>query len=308
MNLNRRSFCQSIGVAGVTVAIPLTSDSYCRQFMKSPFGKTGLQVSPVGLSASHLHLAESKSEADVMIRYLLDCGVNYFESSPNYGTGLGDEILGNVLHPQRDSVVITCKTRCVDQNSALNDLEESLDRLQTDHIDVWMLDNPSLTNINSVNESGGFISAAKKATQAGKCRFVGISGQSHPQWLQSLCEMYDFDVVQMPLNAVDPHYLSFEQTVLSQQNHEEIAVVGSHTFAWDALRDSRNIQHHDALRYAMSLPVSVTLVNCTSKQLAVADMRAAFDFKPLTEDETSQILANTKPLSNRDVEWYKAIV
>lgn len=308
MNLNRRTFCQSLGVAGAAMALPMTSDSYCRQVMKSVFGKTGLQVSPVGLCASHIHLADSKSEADVMIRYLMDCGVNYFETSPNYGAGIGDEILGSVLHSQRDNAVISSKTRCVDQNSALNELEECLGRLQTDHVDVWMLDNPSLTKINTVNETGGFISAAKKAIQAGKCRFVGISGQSHPEWLQAYCEQFNFDVVQMPLNAVDPHFLSFEQTVLSQQKHEDIAVVGSHTFAWGALRDSRNIQHHDALRYAMSLPVSVTLVNCTSKEQAVMDMRIAFDHQPLTEDETTQLLASTKPLSNRDVEWYKAIV
>lgn len=308
MSLSRRTFCQTLGAASAAVAVPKSSYPYCKQFKRQPFGKTGLTVSPVGLSASHLHFANSKMDADAMIRYMLDCGVNYFEASPNYGAGIGEEIMGSVLHSQRDDVIIAAKTRAVDYQSALTDLNDSLSRLQTDFVDVWMLDNPTIHNLSVICGNGGALAAAKKAKQAGKCRFVGISGQSHPEWLNTYCERYAFDVVQMPLNAVDPHFLSFEQEVLSQHHNLETAIVGSHTFALDALREQDDIPHEESLRYAMSLPVSTTLVNCFSKKQAVADMRAAFNHQPITEDEKAQILAKTESLSNRDVEWYKAIV
>lgn len=308
MKPSRRQFCQTIGITGAAVLTGASSNAYCRQLPTVPFGKTGLHVSRLGLSASMLHLAPHESEADFTIRYMLDCGVNYFDTSPNYGAGYGEKTLGKTLKPIREQTVIAAKTREWSRRAALRDLDDSLIRLQTGYVDVWMLDNPLLSQLHFICSEDGTLAAAIEAKKKGKCRFIGISGQSHPQWLMAYCEQIEFDVVQMPLNAVDPHYLSFEELALSKMNRNETAIVGSKTYALGTLRETPLIQQQEALRYAISLPVSVTLVSCRTKQQAIEDIHTVFNSQPFTGTERTKILSQSKPLSSRDTEWYKTII
>ncbi len=307
MSITRRNFCKTIAISTGAAAIGNAAQTYCRQIPQVAFGATGLYASRLGLEASHLHFASTLQEANHTVRYLLDSGVNYIDTSPYYGAGYAETLLGKIVSSQRENVILATKTRSIDKQFALLELDESLQRLQTDYVDVWLIDNPHKNNIDRYCADDGVLSAAIQAKEQGKCRFIGIAGQSHPQWTLAFIERFQFDVVHIPLNAVDPHHFSFEQETLPELDRNDTATVGCKTYAMDTLRSSGHLSQQDALHYALSLPVLVTLVNPCNKEQARRDVSAFYSFTELTSAAKEKILAHTKPLSSRDVEWYKAM-
>ena len=108
---------------------------------KRPLGRTGLQVSALGIGGYHLGSVNSDAEAAQIINEALDAGVNFFDSAWEYHQGLSEERLGRALKGKRDRAVVMTKvcTHGRDKNVAMRQLEESLMRLQTDHLEIWQI-------------------------------------------------------------------------------------------------------------------------------------------------------------------------
>jgi uncharacterized protein len=181
---------------------------------KRSLGRTGLQVSAMGIGGYHLASASSDEEATRIVNEALDAGINFFDNAWEYHGGLSEERLGRALAGKRDRAVLMTKvcTHGRDKRVAMRMLEESLTRLQTDHLDVWQIHEVIYENDpDLIFAPNGAAEALVQAKQQGKVRFVGFTGHKDPSiHLKMLSHNFPFDTVQMPLNCLDATFRSFE--------------------------------------------------------------------------------------------------
>src|SRR3981189_303082 len=191
------------------------------------FGKTGVQISALGLGGHHLGGAKDEITAIEIVHRALDGGITFYDNAWEYYRGKTESWLGLGLKGRRDKAFVMTKV-CPhgrDGSLAMRMLEQSLRRLQTDHLDLWQVHGVVFQNDPDLFiRPGGAAEALLKATHQGKVRFVGLNGHKPPAiLLEMLKRGYAFDVVQMPLNPLDPGFRSFENDVLPVVNRRGIA-------------------------------------------------------------------------------------
>jgi aryl-alcohol dehydrogenase-like predicted oxidoreductase len=167
-------------------------------------------------------------------------------------------------------------------------LEESLRRLQTDHLDLWQIHDVAFDNDPELAYAkGGVLEALDKAKKQGKTRFVGFTGHKNPAVHLKMLQLgYPFDTVQMPLNPFDGTFHSFEKQVLPEVNKRGMAALGMKSFGGTAESIKRGlVKPEELLRYAMSLPVAVTISGMDSLDVLRQNLKVARGFLPMTEKE-----------------------
>jgi aryl-alcohol dehydrogenase-like predicted oxidoreductase len=198
--------------------------------------------------------------------------------------------MGKGLKGMRDRVFLMSKvcTHGRDKELALRMLDESLNRLQTDYLDLWQIHGVAFENDpDFFVRKGGAAEALEEAKKRGKVRFVGFTGHKHPDiHMKMLATGFPFDAVQMPLNPFDATFRSFEQKVLPELNRRGIAVLGMKPLNGhgDAIKRGV-ITAEEALRYAMSLPVTTTITGIEKPEVLRQNLRAAQTFQPMPSDE-----------------------
>src|ERR1035438_7880690 len=226
-DVTRRTFVEAFMLGAAGLAARGQSGS---EIPKRPLGRTGLEVSALGIGGYHLGSANSDTEATQIVNEALDAGVNFFDNAWEYHSGLSEERLGRALKGKRDRAVVMTKvcTHGRDKNVAMRQLEESLTRLQTDHVDVWQLHEVIYENDPElIFAPNGAAEALLEAKQQGKVRFLGFTGHKDPSiHLKMLSHSFPFDTVQMPLNCLDATFRSFETNVLPEVNRRGIAALG----------------------------------------------------------------------------------
>ncbi len=267
-----------------------------------PMGKTGLDVSIIGLGGFHLGSARDQPTANDIVARALDAGINFFDNAWDYHDGLSETRLGEALVGKRDRAIVMTKvcTHGRDAKVAMQMLDESLRRLQTDHIDVWQIHEVIYDNDpDLIFAPGGAAEALVQAKQQGKVRFVGFTGHKDPSiHLRMLEHGFPFDTVQMPLNCLDATFRSFEQRVLPEANRRGLAV-----FGMKSLGGSGEIVKYgaatpdDALRYAMSLPVATTISGMESPDVLAQNLAIATSFTPMTSEEMRALRERCRPLA-----------
>ena len=261
---------------------------------KRPLGRTGLEVSALGIGGYHLGSAGSDAEATQIVNEALDAGVNFFDNAWEYHQGLSEERLGRALKGKRDRAVVMTKvcTHGRDKKVAMRQLEESLTRLQTDHLDVWQIHEVIYENDpDLIFAPDGAAEALLEAKRQGKVRFVGFTGHKDPSiHLKVLSHNFPFDTVQMPLNCLDATFRSFETNVLPEANRRGIAALGMKSLggSGELVREGAVIATI-GLRYAMSLPVAVTVSGIDSLSVLHQNLQVARGFQPLSAAEMQSI-------------------
>ena len=260
------------------------------QVPKKPLGRTGVQVSAMGLGGYHLGSAETDQAANEIVAKAFDHGVTFFDNAWEYHDGLSEERLGKALRGKRDQAFLMTKvcTHGRDKKIALRMLEESLRRLQTDHLDLWQIHEVVYdSDPDLIFAPNGAAEALLAAKQQGKVRFVGFTGHKDPEiHLKVLSHEFPFDTVQMPLNCCDATFRSFENHVLPEATRRGIAALGM-----KSLGGSGELVRHGAvtpeqgLRYAMSLPVATTISGVDTMQVLDQNLRVAVNFQPLASAE-----------------------
>jgi aryl-alcohol dehydrogenase-like predicted oxidoreductase len=257
---------------------------------KRPLGRTGLQVSAMGIGGYHLGSASSDEEATRIVSEALDAGINFFDNAWEYHDGLSEERVGRALVGKRDRAVLMSKvcTHGRDKRVAMRMLEESLTRLQTDHLDVWQIHEVIYENDPElIFATNGAAEALAQAKQQGKVRFVGFTGHKDPSiHLKMLSHNFPFDTVQMPLNCLDATFRSFESNVLPEVNRRGIAALGMKSLggSGELVREGA-VAVTMGLRYAMSLPVAVTISGIDSIEVLHQNLAVARGFQPMTRAE-----------------------
>src|SRR4051794_31000185 len=179
---SRREFLELTGAA-VTSASMLQAQSPGGGVPHRALGKTGIQVSALGVGGFHLGAAKDQNEAKQIVDAALDAGINFFDNAWEYHEGRSEEWLGEALKGKRDRAVVMTKvcTHGRDKAMAMRMLEESLRRLQTDHLDVWQVHEVIYDNDpDLIFKADGAAEALTQAKKDGKVRFVGFPGHKDP--------------------------------------------------------------------------------------------------------------------------------
>ncbi len=261
---------------------------------KRRLGKTDIQVSILGVGGFHIGSAESQDAAKDIVRHALDAGVNFFDNAWEYHDGQSEEWLGAALDGRRKEAVLMTKvcTHGRDKKVAMRMLEESLRRLRTDHLDVWQIHEVIYENDpDLIFAPNGAAEALLQAKKDGKVRLVGFTGHKDPSiHLKMLSHGFPFDTVQMPLNPFDGTFRSFTQHVLPEAQKQGLAIFGMKSLGGSGeMVRKGGVTVADALRYAMSLPVTVTISGMNSMDVLKQNLEIATNFKPMPEHEMAEL-------------------
>lgn len=276
-------------------------------------GKTGAQISILGIGGSHLGDVRDPSEADRIVHEAIDSGVDFFDNAWEYHDGRSEEVLGRALQGgKRRQVFLMTKVCTHGQKAdvAMRMLEDSLRRLRTDHLDLWQIHECIYDNDPDLHfATDGVTVALDKAKQQGKTRFVGFTGHKHPAiHLKMLEHGYPFDTAQMPLNCFDATFRSFEANVVPRLVQRGIGPIGmkSLTGAGDPVRKGV-VTVDEALRYAMSIPgVATTVTGVDSLDVLRQNVAIARGFRPMSDDERVALRERVRAVAaDGRHEWYK---
>ena len=302
-HLSRRKFMQGAAIIGAAPLMSrhafLASNSVPPQspegtVPKKTLGRTGVQVSALGLGGYHLGSANTDQVANEIVAKALDRGIDFFDNAWEYHDGLSEERLGRALKGKRQSAFLMTKvcTHGRDKKVAMRMLEESLRRLQTDHLDLWQIHEVIYENDpDLIFAPGGTAEALLDAKKQGKVRFVGFTGHKDPEiHLKMLAHDFPFDTVQMPLNCFDATFRSFETHVLPEATRRGIAVLGMKSLggSGEMVRHG-GITAQQGLRYAMSLPVATTISGIDSIEVLDQNLAVATNFQPFTATELKEL-------------------
>src|SRR5258708_5212171 len=193
---------------------------------------------------------------------------------------------------RRDKVFLMTKCGGRTAKDAQSNLDDSLRRLKTDHLDLWQFHEIIYDNDPDwVFERNGAFETAIRARDQGKVRFIGFTGHKDPSiHLKMLNKPANWATVQMPLNVMDAHFRSFQKLVLPELVKRKIGVLGMKSLggAGKIVADA-GIAVDDALRYVLSLPISSLVSGIDSMKVLEQNLKIAREFKPITPDERFRI-------------------
>lgn len=296
-DLHRREFLG--GLATLSVAAALHGETRDGVIYRN-LGSTGERVSAIGLGGYHIGVP-SEDEGIRIIRTALDRGITFLDNSWDYHDGDSEVRMGKALRDgYRKRAFLMTKYNGRTRASAARQIEESLRRLQTDHIDLIQFhENIRMTDPDKYFAPGGAHEAVMAAKQAGKVRYVGFTGHKDPSIHLHMLDMaakngFHFDSCQMPLNVLDYNFRSFAHQVVPRLVAEKTAVLGMKPLASGLMFKLSNIDAVACLHYALNLPTSVVMNGCDSMERLEQAFRAMKTFQPMSVEQVEALTAKTK--------------
>ncbi len=275
-----------------------------------PLGTTGEMVSIVGMGGFHLGKTSTEDEAIRLIHEAVDQGITFMDNSWDYNLGTSELRAGKAYKQgnYRDKIFQMTKIDGRTKKSAMRQIEESMTRLQTDHLDlVQHHEIIRMEDPDSIFKEDGAMEAFLEAKKQGKLRFIGFTGHKDPlihlRMLQVAREHdFHFDTVQMPINVMDAHFRSFSAQVLPVLVREKIAPLAMKTFGdhfvLDAAKEA-GVDPIDMLHFSMSLPVSVVITGIDKQEALDQALKAASTYKPFDKEQVAALLDKTRVAANQ---------
>ncbi len=270
-------------------------------------GSTGIKVSAIGLGGWHLGLKSVEESLSIrIVRSAVDRGINFMDNSWDYNDGVSEIRMGRALRDgYRNKIFLMTKIDGRSKAAAAKQLDESLRRLQTDHIDlvqhheILRFEDP-----HRIFDEDGANAALLEARQAGKLRYIGFTGHKDPRVHLYMLEVarergFKFDTVQMPLNVMDAHYRSFARLVVPELVKERIAVLAMKTMGNGIVLRSKTVTPVECLHYALNLPTSVVITGVDNLKILDQAFDAARTFRPMNEPDLAKLLAKTEQASRQ---------
>ncbi len=267
-----------------------------------------VDLSVIGFGAIVLMGMEQPS-ANRIVSEVFERGINYFDVAPSYGNGEAETKLGPALEPHRKKVFLACKTMCRDAKGAREELERSLKRLRTDHLDLYQFH--AVTKMEEVEQifaASGALETFLKAREEGKVRHIGFSAHSEAAAL-SMLDRFHFDSILFPTNFVCFTSGHFGPRVLAHAKEKGTARLALKAMAYSPW--SKDEQHTYpkcwykpisdpelaslALRFTLSEDITAAIPPGDEQLYRIA-LEAAGSFTPLTDSERKQLVARAKNL------------
>src|SRR5215212_3762537 len=267
-------------------------------------GGTGVEVSLIGVGGSHIGQQKTADESIRIIRTAIDRGITFLDNSWDYHDGESERRMGRALKDgYREKVFLMTKIDGRTRASAAKQIDESLERLATDHVDLMQFHEIIQLDAPDRIFNEGAWDAMETAKKAGKLRFIGFTGHKDPVVHLRMLDAakqhgVHFDTVQMPVNIMDAHFRSFTHEVLPRLLTENIGPLAMKPFGGSFIvkeAQRRGVaQPIELLHYVMSLPVSVVITGIDSLKILDQACEAVRTFKPLDADERAALAARVQ--------------
>lgn len=313
--MNRREFLKSTSlVAGAVVAQRFldleklafaASTSRRGDMLYRQLGSTGEEISIVGVGGFHIGKQSNEKESIQIIRSAIDHGITFMDNSWDYNNGASEERMGKALQDgYRKKAFVMTKFDGRTRNAAGKQIDESLKRLKTDHVDLLMLH--EVIRMNDPDRffaKNGALEAALAARKAGKARFLGFTGHKDPSIHLHMLDMaathgFKLDAVLMPLNVMDAHYHSFEHQVLPRLISQKIGVLSMKPMGDKYILGTNAVSAAECLHYVMSVSPGTVITGIDSMAILNQTLAAVRDFKPMTKPQIAALLARTAKLAS----------
>ena len=292
--MNRRQFIATLA-SGIVVT-PVIAGQRPKPMPTRKLGRTGIKVPILGFgSGSRFLMYKEDDEAIAALNHALDLGITYIDTAHSYGDGKSEERVGRVMATRRKEVVLATKIAARTADAARKQIELSLKRLNTDHLDVLHIHNlKNLDDLAAIEAKGGVLEALYEAREHKLTRAIGITCHASPQALQAALERHDFDCTQMALNAglasiTDAMKIApagpacFEHLALPVAVRKKMGVIAMKVFGQEQLVGA--VSADKLLAYALSLPVSLASVGMPKPEFIAANAASARSFRPLSRRE-----------------------
>ncbi len=306
-NITRRDFVKTIAATSAAVSLGATSwaaETKSGDMLYRTLGRTGEKISAIGLGGYHIGIPKDEADAIRIMRSAIDRGITFMDNCWDYHKGESEIRMGKALRDgYRDKVFLMTKIDGRTKAAATKQIDECLQRLQTDRIDLMQhheiirMEDP-----DRIFEDNGAQQAVLDAKKAGKIRHIGFTGHKDP--LVHLRELeiaaqhqFKFDAVQMPLNVMDAHFRSFEKQVVPLLVKEGIGVLGMKPLGSGAIVRTGAVTATECLHYALNLPTSVVITGMESMERLDQALEAVRTFKPMGKEQVAALLKRTEQIA-----------
>jgi len=286
--------------AVLSVGVPGWSAEQKGDIPYRTLGRTGEKVSAIGLGGFHIGEPRDEREGIRIIRTAVDNGINFMDNSWDYHNGGSEVRMGKALRDgYRGRVFLMTKVDGRTKKSCAEQIDESLKRLQTDHVDLMQFHEIiRMEDPDRIFAQGGAMEAMQEAKKAGKVRYIGFTGHKDPHIHLRMLEVarthqFTFDTVQMPLNVMDAHFRSFQHLVLPELQRQQIGVLGMKPMGGGVILKSNTVKPNECLHYALSLPTSVVITGMDKMEILEQALEAGRSFKPMSQEKVALLLSRT---------------
>lgn len=302
--MNRRTFLQVSSLA-LSAQLKALADT---PIPTSTLGKSGLKVTKFTLGGYHMRVNGEENGIKIIHR-AIDLGVTFFDSAHKYHNGESDVTYGKALKGGlRQKVLLMTKAHLRDRESATKQLEESLKRMQTDYLDLWQCHEVSThKEVDQIFGPNGSLEAFVKAKKEGKVRHIGFTGHHDPTVHQRLLDGFDgWETVQHPVNLIDPHYLSFINSVLPNIRKKGLGLLAMKSNAIGNITKNSIASIPECLRFTWSHDIDTLVSGVQTVEELEQNVISCKTFQPMSKKEKETLLARTKegPVGSQ-VEQYK---
>ncbi len=316
----------TVGATAVQLAAQTPNAKSPAPFPTRKLGRSGIDVPILGFGSGSRFCNAFKGKDDAAVEALnraVDLGVTYFDTATSYGNGYSQRMMGQVLKARRREVFIATKIYGGKRDEILRNLEETLQRLQTDHVDllhIHKLENDD--EVTRFGEKGGSVETYYSLREQKVARFIGVTAHSDPRPLKLFIERYDFDCVQMALNAALQGVVryeggykpnpasppSFETIALPAAQKKNMGILAMKVFAQGHLIGSDPLKSdaHSLARYVWSLPVTSAMIGMTSIAEIEQNVAWAHAFSPMTKVEREALSKALAPQNKASLDRYFA--
>lgn len=297
---NRRDFLQTsaagLAAAGMAGFVRAAADSDRNDggIPLRPLGKTGQMVTLLTLGGFHSTQHENEADSIRLIQRAVDEGIHFMDNAWDYHNGVAEERMGKALAEGNRREKVFLMTKCCGRTAreAQSNLEDSLRRLRTDHLDLWQFHEICYDNDPEwIFSPGGAIETGLKALEQGKVRYLGFTGHKDPSiHLKMLEKPYDFASVQMPLNVLDSTFRSFQHEVLPVLTKRGIAPIAMKSLGGNGkVVTDAGVPVEDALRYVLSLPIATLVSGIDSEKVLEQNLKIVREFEPISPEQKKSI-------------------
>ena len=305
--VTRRDFVKTIAVTGVAVGLGApawSAESKSGDMIYRTLGRTGEKVSALGLGGYHIGVPKDEEDGIRVVRTAVDRGITFLDNCWDYHNGGSEIRMGKALRDgYRDKVFLMTKIDGRTKQLAARQIDESLQRLQTDRIDLMQYHEIiRMEDPDRLFEDGGAHEALLAAKKAGKVRYIGFTGHKDPAVHLRALEVaaqhqFKFDAAQMPLNVMDAHFRSFEKQVVPVLLKEGIGVLGMKPLGSGAIVRDGAVTAIECLQYALNLPTSVVITGMETLERLEQALEAVRTFKPMSQEKLAALLKRTETIA-----------
>ena len=270
---------------------PLCSSE--RPLPSRPLGKTGKEVSIVGLGGS-IAVAGDEETAAHIVEQALDLGITYIDTASQYGPSEAN--IGRVLSDRRDEAFLASKSDDRSYDGTMRQFEQSLSDLHTDYLDVYQLHGiHDRQTWEDVQRADGALKAVETLRDEGSIGAIGVTSHKNASLLGEILDAYPFDCVLMSMNAGDRHYDSMIKHALPVARERGIGIIAMKIAAYDGriFRDGGVTSMEEALGYVLSQDISTAIVGISSTDELDENASIARAFTRFDRDALADIEART---------------